>query len=497
MVSAVPAVVIAAASSGSGKTTIATGLMGALRAAGRRVAPFKVGPDYIDPGYHALAAGRVGRNLDPVLVGAHRIGPLYAHGSHGADIAVIEGVMGLFDGRIVEEPAAAADPIAAGSTAEVAVALGAPVVMVVDGTGQGQSVAAMLHGFCTYDPRVRICGVILNRVGSPRHEQVLRQACERVGLPVFGAIRRDDQLSVPARHLGLVPAAESGGPARAAVEAMSRSVAAGVDLDALVRVAAATEPAAGVAPWTPADEVGEPAPGRPLVAVAGGRAFTFGYAEHPELLAAAGAQVVTFDPLSDRLPEHTSAMIIGGGFPEEHAAELSANTALRRDVVALAAAGAPIVGECAGLLYLARELDGHQMTGVLPVDGRFSPRLTLGYRDAVASTGSPFHDIGDRVVGHEFHRSVVVAAGGGDTGTCAQPRGDIAPAWTWRRVDPVTGARSTVDDGVVIGSVHASYLHLHPASTPRAVRRLVAAAARWADAAEIDRRPVGDTMTRR
>ncbi|WP_156529292.1 cobyrinate a,c-diamide synthase, partial [Gordonia sp. 852002-10350_SCH5691597] len=190
----IPAVVVAAPSSGSGKTTVSTGLIGALRRAGRRVAPFKVGPDYIDPGYHAVAAGRVGRNLDPNLVGADLIGPLFAAGVADADIAVIEGVMGLFDGRITADDAAEMDPIGMGSTAHVATLLNAPVVLVVDAAGHSQSLAALLHGFVGYEPSVRIAGVVLNRVGSPRHEAVLRQACARVGMPVLGVLRRDSRL---------------------------------------------------------------------------------------------------------------------------------------------------------------------------------------------------------------------------------------------------------------------------------------------------------------
>ncbi len=200
--------VIAAPTSGSGKTTVATGLMGALRRAGHRVAPFKVGPDFIDPGYHGLAAGRPGRNLDPVLVGDELIGPLYRHGSADADIAVVEGVMGLFDGRISDSPATG---VARGSTAHVASLLGAPVVLVVDARGQSHSVAALLHGFATFDRAVHLVGVILNRVGSPRHEAVLRQACEQAGVTVLGAIPRAGELAVPSRHLGLVTAVEHPG----------------------------------------------------------------------------------------------------------------------------------------------------------------------------------------------------------------------------------------------------------------------------------------------
>ncbi len=205
-------------------------MIGALRAAGRRVAPFKVGPDFIDPGYHGLAAGRPGRNLDPVLVPEELIGPLYRHGCRGADIAVIEGVMGLFDGRIDAQPVTPAR----GSTAHVAELLGAPVLLVVDARGQSQSIAAVLQGFSSFHRGVHIGGVILNRVGSPRHEQVLRQACETVGVPVLGAIPRHDELSVPSRHLGLVTAVEHGGAAQAAVAAMTALVARHVDLAAVV-----------------------------------------------------------------------------------------------------------------------------------------------------------------------------------------------------------------------------------------------------------------------
>ncbi|HVQ84886.1 MAG TPA: cobyrinate a,c-diamide synthase, partial [Mycobacterium sp.] len=202
----VPAVVVAAPASGSGKTTVATGLIGALRRAGHAVAPFKVGPDFIDPGYHGLAAGRPGRNLDPVLVGDRLIGPLYAHGASGADIAVVEGVMGLFDGRIGPDATAPA----AGSTAHVAGLLGAPVILVVDARGQSHSIAALLHGFSTFEAATRVRGVILNRVGSSRHEQVLRQACEQTGVPVLGAIPRTAELELPTRYLGLVTAVEYG-----------------------------------------------------------------------------------------------------------------------------------------------------------------------------------------------------------------------------------------------------------------------------------------------
>ena len=451
--SSVPAVVIAAPASGTGKTTVATGLIGALRRAGDLVAPFKVGPDFIDPGYHALAAGRPGRNLDPVLVGAELVGPLYRHGCTGADIAVVEGVMGLFDGRI-EEPLRLP---ASGSTGQVAALLGAPVLMVIDGRGQSQSIAAVVHGFSTLERSVRVAGVILNRVGSPRHEQVLRQACESVGVPVLGALPRLDELAVPSRHLGLVTATEHGDSARAAVAAMTDLVSRHVDLAAVRALARSTVTAE---PWSPEAVVGDPVPGAPVVAVATGRAFTFAYAEHRELLHAAGAQVVDFDPMSEALPDGSAALVLPGGFPEQYPDELAANETVRAEIRGLAAS-APVHAECGGLIYLMSDLDGHPMCGVLAGSARFTPRLTLGYRDAVAPADSVLFSTGQRVTGHEFHRTAV---------EFAYP---VQPAWLMRG----TGGER-LSDGAVHADVHASYLHTHPAGQPSAVRRFVERAAR-------------------
>jgi cobyrinic acid a,c-diamide synthase len=446
------ALVVAAPSSGSGKTTVATGLMAALSRRGTRVAPFKIGPDYIDPGYHTLAAGRPGRNLDVVLQGADRLAPLARHGARDADVAVVEGVMGLFDGRIAD---------GAGSTAQVAATLGAPVVLVVDVRGQSRSLAALLHGFRSFDESVQVAGVILNRVGSDRHAQVCRAAAEEVGLPVLGAVPRRAELAVPSRHLGLVTAAEHGTAATAAVDAMAALVAEHVDLDAVLALA---RPLPDGPVWDPAAELGaDPVPGRPVVALAGGPAFGFGYAEHAELLSAAGADVTTFDPLRDpALPAGTAALVLPGGFPEEHVGALGDNAPLRAQVAALAASGAPVHAECGGLLYLCRDLDGTPMCGVLDASAGMTPRLTLGYRDAVAVSASPLFAAGERAGAHEFHRCAVT------------PRAGAAPAWAWRGGEP---------EGYVDARVHASFLHTHPAGVPGAVARFVAAARAGAPAA--------------
>ncbi|MFD4597705.1 cobyrinate a,c-diamide synthase [Streptomyces sp. NPDC058464] len=499
MSSSVPRLVIAAPSSGSGKTTVATGLMAAFAARGLAVSPHKVGPDYIDPGYHALATGRVGRNLDAYLCGPELVGPLFAHGARGCDLAVVEGVMGLYDGAVGEGELA--------STAQVAKLLRAPVVLVVDASSQSRSVAALVHGFASWDPEVRVGGVILNKVGSDRHEELLREALEAAGVPVFGVLRRVAQVDTPSRHLGLVPVAERRGAAVAAVAAMAAQVSDGCDLEALMGLArgAGAVPGAAwdaaealasspppplpvpspgaAAPSTPPSGAAAPGPplrpegprpqtpdglrvgvrtglrpqasGRPVVAVAGGAAFTFSYAEHAELLAAAGAEVVVFDPLRDeRLPDGTCGLVIGGGFPEVYGGELAANEALRKDVAALAERGAPVAAECAGLLYLGRELDGLPMCGVLDVHARMSERLTLGYRDAVAVSDSVLAVAGTRMRGHEFHRTVV------------EPAAGAAPAWGVRTPRPRV-------EGFVQRGVHASYLHTHWASEPGVARRFV------------------------
>ncbi|MDI6101172.1 cobyrinate a,c-diamide synthase [Actinoplanes sp. NEAU-A12] len=444
--------VIAAPASGHGKTTVATGLLAAFARRGLRVAPFKVGPDYIDPGYHALAAGRPGRNLDPVMVGEQRIGPLFAHGSHGADLAIVEGVMGLYDGRTGAGET--------GSTAQVANLLDAPVILVVDAAAQGRSVAALVHGFRSFGT-VRLAGVILNRVGSDRHEQILRDACEEVGTPVLGALRRADAVAAPSRHLGLVPAAERRAEALASVDAMAELIGASVDLDAVAAVARSAPPLS-VEAWDPAGA--DPVPGAPVVAVAGGPAFSFSYAETTELLAGAGATVAGFDPLHDEaLPEGTRAIVVGGGFPEVYASALSANAPLRSAVKRFAAAGGVISAECAGLLWLCRTLDDAPMCGVLDADAAMTSTLTLGYRDAVALTDSPLGAAGTRVTGHEFHRTAVHPR----SGLLLSPAGGAA--WAWRGADP---------EGFATPTLHASYLHLHWAGRPGLARDLVTAAAR-------------------
>ncbi|WP_031232017.1 cobyrinate a,c-diamide synthase [Streptomyces niveus] len=445
----VPRLVIAAPASGSGKTTVATGLMALLAARGLAVSPHKVGPDYIDAGYHALATGRPGRNLDAYLCGTELIGPLFAHGAADCDVAVVEGVMGLYDGAAGQGELA--------STAQVAKLLRAPVVLVVDASSQSRSVAALVHGFASWDPEVRIGGVILNKVGSDRHEALLREALDESGVPVLGALRRAAEIETPSRHLGLVPVAERRAEAVDVVRGLAERVRAGCDVEGLLRLARSAPPLE-VGVWDAGGavrETGDGARGVPVVAVAGGAAFTFSYSEHVELLRAAGADVVVFDPLRDeQLPPGTRGLVIGGGFPEVYAAELGANEPLRKAVAELARSGAPVAAECAGLLYLARSLDGAPMCGVLDADARMSERLTLGYREAVAVGDSALAAAGTRLRGHEFHRTVL------------EPGAGAAPAWGLVRPERRV-------EGFVQRGVHASYLHTHWAAAPAMAQRFV------------------------
>jgi cobyrinic acid a,c-diamide synthase len=447
----IPRVVIAGTSSGAGKTSVTCGVIGALRRRGLRVQGFKVGPDYIDPSYHALASGRPGRNLDAFLSGPELIAPLARHGSRGADIAIVEGVMGLFDGASGRGELA--------SSAHVAKLLGAPVLLVVDSAAMARSVAAIVHGYRTYDPDVDVAGVIFNKVGSDHHEELLREAVEPVGIAVLGALRRDERVVAPERHLGLVPAGEREARALTALNALADAAERHVDLDGVVALARRATPPGGGGVW-------DPAPATPVtrgarIAIADGPAFCFHYRENLELLEAAGAELAPFDPLVDEeLPAGAGALLLAGGFPEIFGAELEANTALRTAVAAFAASGRPVLAECGGLLFLCQELDGHEMCGVLPARARMAESLRLGYREATAATATPWLRAGERVRGHEFHYSKVDS-----------PHGESGAAW-------MLAARGHERaEGFVAGAVQASYLHVHWAAHPELAHRFAACAA--------------------
>ncbi|HEY3241393.1 MAG TPA: cobyrinate a,c-diamide synthase, partial [Acidimicrobiia bacterium] len=439
-----PRLVVGGTHSGVGKTTVATGLLAALRRAGHRPAGAKVGPDFIDPGYHAAASGRPPRNLDAWLCGPETIPALAGRAAAGAGVLVVEGVMGLFDGAADNTPS---------STADVARLLDAPVVLVVDASAMSTSAAALVHGFATFDPEVRVAGVVLNRVGSDGHEILLREALEGSGVPVLGALRTDDRLTWRDRHLGLVPVAERPAVVAAALDRLAAAVAERVDLEAVVRLAASAPPrTVGAVPLP------EAAPRRTRVAVAGGAAFTFTYADTLDALAAAGAEPVPFDPLRDEaLPDGVDGLLAGGGFPEVYAAELAANQPLLADARRRVDAGLPTWAECGGLLWLGRNLDGHAMAGVLPAEARMTERLTLGYRHVTTARPSPVGPAAVEFRGHEFHYSVT------------EPAGDALV------LSSRFGARP---EGWATSTLLATYVHHHPGGDPGPVGRFVATCAR-------------------
>jgi cobyrinic acid a,c-diamide synthase len=429
-----PRLVIAGTHSDVGKTTVATGLMAALRASGHRVSAAKVGPDFIDPGYHSLASGRPGRNLDPWLCGAEAIVPLAGRAAADSDVLIVEGVMGLFDG--------AADGTAS-STAAVARLLEAPVVLVVDAAKMSNSVAALVHGYASFDPEVTLAGVILNRVGSETHATLLREALAGIDVAVLGVLRRDDRFGWRDRHLGLIPVAEQPSRVRHSIDRLSAAITGQVDLASVMATARRAPARPTVAPPLPAAQL----PTR--IGVAAGPAFSFTYADSLDALSAGGAEVVTFDPLSAvALPEGLDGLIIGGGFPEIYASQLNANQPLLAELASRVNAGLPTWAECGGLLLLCRSLDGHPMAGVLPAVATLGTRLTLGYRTGVTTIATPVGPAGTALRGHEFHYSTVDPAGGAI---------DLSSRW---------GRRS---DGWGTSTLLATYLHFHPGGNPEPI----------------------------
>lgn len=454
-----PRLILAAPMSGSGKTTITTALIAALAARGLRVAPFKVGPDYIDPTYHALAAGRASRNLDPWMLPPESVRALFARGVADADLALVEGVMGLFDGLAGRDDT--------GSTAHVARILDAPVLLVLDASAMARSAAAIVQGMRDFDPRVRLVGVLLNRVGSEHHARMVKEAIEsEVGVPVVGYLARDDALNLPERHLGLIPTLEPG-RWRAWLDAACAKIAATVNLDQVLELARAAPPlsAPDDDPFAAFD-----VKTRAVIAVTRDAAFNFLYEDNLDLLRAAGAEIAFFSPLHDSaLPRGTQAIYLCGGFPEIYAAELAANAAIRDAMRAAARAGIPLYAECGGLMYLTEEIVDahaervtHAMVGVLPGRSVMTGQLMLGYRTARSARDSWLWRSGETIRGHEFHCS-----------RWENRPADLAPAY---ELVPNEFQRDTRVDGAQIGNVFASYVHLHFLAQPQLAERLVSAA---------------------
>ena len=505
----IPRVVIAGTQSGSGKTMLVTGLLAALRAKGLCVQSYKVGPDYIDPGFHQLASGRPAHNLDTWLVPEEKLPALFAETAEDADLAVIEGVMGLYDGGRK----------GVSSTAQIAKLLRAPVLLVIDCKSVGASAAAVALGFRAYDAETAVAGVLLNRLGSLTHEQMVRQAMAGIHMPVYGAIHRDDSLHLPERHLGLTPTTEV--EAAGIVQKMGEAVGRQVDLESLLALARGAEPleisdeetpsgpfgsqgrtppalralpplggglhhAGAPEPLPPSERGGGPRSGGGCVrvdglaematesgvriAVAHDAAFSFYYPESLAVLEHCGAELVPFRPLEDAaLPDGIAGAIFGGGFPEMFASELSANEAMRASIRTAANDGLPIYAECGGYMYLFEELadfDGtvHPMCGVFRGRAAMTKRLQMvGYVTARLQEDTILGAAGTKLRGHEFHFSQEL-----------------------EREEPVRPFQFTkLRNGMTYsaGQMHknalGSYLHLHFAGCPEAAANFVAACRAW------------------
>jgi cobyrinic acid a,c-diamide synthase len=453
------ALVLAGTHSGCGKTSVTLGLLRALSRRGYRVHPFKAGPDFIDPGLHAAAAGTPSHNLDTWMQPEAALRALFVRHSRSADVVLVEGAMGLFDGR------GGADE--AGSTAHLAKLLGLPALLVVDAASQARSVAALALGFSRFDPDLRLAGIILNRVGSPRHEAILREALALVpGVSVLGCLKRDAALGLPSRHLGLMTAedmAAAPGALVASLDALADWVERGMDLSALLAAlpeldlsgSSADEPTASTRSARPTVRIG----------VARDRAFCFLYAENLRLLEAAGAELAFFSPLAEaELPPGLGGLYLPGGYPELSAPALAANASMRAQVRAFCASGRPVWAECGGYMYLLESLtDGegavHPMCGVLP--GRAvlrGKRAALGYREARTLAPGPLGPAGTVLRGHEFHYSEYE----GEPGQSAFV---------------LTASDGTeVLDGRAAGNILGGYFHAHLASNPQAAKAFVEAA---------------------
>lgn len=435
----IPRVVVAGVTSGVGKTTVAVAVMHALRKKGLKVQPFKVGPDFIDPSYHTLVTGRQSRNLDAWLMKKNGVLECFSNATQGADIAVIEGVMGLFDGMSGKDNFA--------STAHVARMLDAPVVLVVDAGKAARSIAAIVLGFMRFDRSTRIAGVVLNNVAGDRHAGYLKDALAKVKVPIVGVVKRNKEIRMEERHLGLVPAQEMQKSRRAAIVKVAKYVAEQIDVD---RVAALSR--GSPLPYYVEAKKKSEEKEKVRIAVALDASFNFYYADNLDALRRQGAQLVFFSPIHDRrLPEGAGGAILGGGFPEVLADQLECNGQMIKSVAKAIGEGMPVYGECGGLMYLTRSISGfrgekkrRKMVGAIDADTAMTARLTLNYTEAQCD--GPVFGKASSLHGHEFHYSAIQSIAG-----------DSRFAYKMKKGSGIIAGR----DGFIIGNSLAGYMHLH------------------------------------
>lgn len=459
----VPRLVVGAPQGRSGKTTFTMALLSGLVKKNLTVQSFKKGPDFIDPGWHARITGRPCRNLDRFMMSEETIKQSLARGACGADIAVVEGAMGLFDGVDLE---------GSGSTAEIARITGTPVVLVVNTTRMTRSVAAIVKGCMEFDPRVKIAGVVLNKVARARHENMLRSAIEYYcGIPVLGAIPKGKQFAIPDRHLGLVPAGENDELAAGVDEA---GIEAGkyLDLDGLMELAGGAETLAvdmndrdsNIIPHWSVGSLPAGDKNNVRIGICMDRAFSFYYPENLEALGEAGANLIPIDTINDHELPAVDGLYIGGGFPEMFAGELERNSGLRNQIARAVENGLPVYAECGGLMYLGRRIiwqdKSYAMVGALPFDVEMQKKPQgLGYIALEVDKENPYFPVGTTLKGHEFHHSRVVNM---DTSR-------LQTAWRVTRGHGIDGS----SDGLVYKNVLASYTHLHALGAPEWAPSLV------------------------
>ncbi len=448
--------VIAADRSGVGKTTVTAAILASLQTRPGVVQSFKVGPDYIDPMFHTVVTQRPCRNLDPILTSESYTQRLFQTHTQQSNYALIEGVMGLFDGAIGQQ--------GRGSTAHIARLLDVPIALVLDCSRLSDSIAALVHGYLSFDPQLQIAGVILNRVGSDRHLQSLKAALQPLSIRILGVLQRQPSIHIPDRHLGLVPLEELAG-----AEGLLQQLAAVgnrcFDWSALLPLLATSASSAPAQVQPQVRTLTSPTQsGRIRIAIAKDVAFSFYYADNLDQLRQLGAELVFWSPIHDQtFPANIHGLYLGGGFPEMFAADLSQNAAIRQALKTAIHAGLPTYAECGGLMYLCESLQTLQgqtfpMVGVLPTNVKMAKRLTLGYRCAIATQNTPLLTAGTTVWGHEFHHSEL------------DHDGD-SPIYTFSR--ETVAHPSKISEGWHRYNVHASYLHLHWGDQPEIPQRFI------------------------
>lgn len=434
----IPRIIIAGTHSGVGKTTIVTGLLAVLKQRGLTVQSYKVGPDYIDPGYHQMASGKSAHNLDTWLIPTDKVVPIFTKTAIGNDVVIVEGVMGLYDGGRT----------GVSSTATIAKLLKAPVVLVIDAKSVGESAAAIALGFKMYDPDVNFVGVIINRLGSKNHKNMICEALEKIKIPVLGCIFRNETLHMPERHLGLTPVTEH--DAHGMITQLQEQISAQIDIEGLLKIAHHSPTLSTPLEITSTHQF----PTKVRIGVAQDEAFSFYYPESLDVLKTMGAEIVPFSPIRDTELPQVDGLLFGGGFPEMFVKELTDNNRMRQSIRQACQEGMPVYAECGGFMYLTKQIidfNGQQydMVGVIPAKCHMESRLqTVGYVEAAALTNNVLCAAGDILRGHEFHFSQMTFD-------------DNHEAFPWAFEFKKTRTGELYTGGYAYNNIVASYLHMH------------------------------------